>query len=257
VPGFGSLGLHEEIALQIAALCADDVPFEQRGDDEFGVVAGRLHIGEGDAVGGEAIEVGEGQAGIAMIEDLIVRKLIEENPDDTPGGWLSGGFGEGRDVVRFGVVGHPGKLGDDPEDREPNEQRGDEGAAHNDAVPGAPDGPEEEASDGGGEEDAARRNSSTKDFGVAEADGDTHEQNVEEQEPEESVCAGIVAMKSAQDQGGGQDGDNEVDENATIDVVHRQEPVIEVGVEGRDVEIEQREGQEDGSASAFDPAASP
>ncbi len=45
-------------------------------------IADRLERGEGDARFCEAVEVGKEYIGLPVVEDLVVRELIHQNPDD-------------------------------------------------------------------------------------------------------------------------------------------------------------------------------
>ena len=60
----------------------DRLAEEQAGDDFFRVIAGGPQAGEGGAALRELLEVGEGESGGTLFEDLIVGEFVHENPDD-------------------------------------------------------------------------------------------------------------------------------------------------------------------------------
>ena len=67
---------------------------QQRGKDLDGVVAGGLGVGEERALGAESVEVGEVEVGGAVLEELVVGELVEDDPDQE--GMLARGLGRGR-----------------------------------------------------------------------------------------------------------------------------------------------------------------
>lgn len=66
----------------------EDLAGEEGGDGDAGELVGRLDVGEEGGLGGEAVKGGELEAGVAVLVELVVGELVEEEPDDAVGGWL-------------------------------------------------------------------------------------------------------------------------------------------------------------------------
>ncbi len=64
---------------------------EKAGKDVLGEDVEGLRVGEGGGGGGEGVEGGELKAGKTMLEGLLVREFVEDDPDDAMG--LEGGDG--------------------------------------------------------------------------------------------------------------------------------------------------------------------
>ena len=69
----------------------DDAAGEQRGEDLDGMDADGLGVGEERALGAKGVEVGEGEVGGAVLEELVVGELVEDDPDQK--GMLARGLG--------------------------------------------------------------------------------------------------------------------------------------------------------------------
>jgi hypothetical protein len=95
------LRAHEQPAIEVAALIGDGVASEQSRNHLLGEVSCRLHVGEVNGVTGQAIEVWVVNARLAMIEDLILGRLIEQDPDDPPLRRLRDRLRESRRLARL------------------------------------------------------------------------------------------------------------------------------------------------------------
>jgi len=136
----------------------DEAAGEQRGDDVDGVNADGLGVGEERALGAEGVEVGEGEVGGAVLKELVVGELVEDDPDDER--MLARRLGrlvpDGGDLVGRGPpCGDPEELRDAGEGEE-GEGGGDEATgAHEAAIP-LGEAQEEQKNDGGPEDEEER-----------------------------------------------------------------------------------------------------
>ncbi len=101
----------------------DGLAGEERGDDLDGVVADGLDVGEEGALAAEGVEVGEVEVAGAVLEELVVGELVEDDPDEerVVARGLRGGGPGGVVLLRAGLpAGDPEQLSDaaDGEDGE-------------------------------------------------------------------------------------------------------------------------------------------
>ena len=139
----------------------DEAAGEQRGKDLDGVNADGLGVGEERALGAEGVEVGESEVGSAVLEELVVGELVEDDPDQER--MLARGLGSGGGLVPGGgdLVGRGLPCGDPEELRDAGEGEEDEGCgneaagAHEAAIP-LGIAQEEQKNDGGPEDEEER-----------------------------------------------------------------------------------------------------
>ena len=158
----GTVGaVDPEAVAEGVADAVDEAAGEQRGKDLDGVNADGLGVGEERALGAEGVEVWEGEAGGAVVEELVVGELVEDDPDQER--MLARRLGCGGGLVPGGgdLVGRGLPCGDPEELRDAGEGEEDEGCgneaagAHEAAIP-LGEAQKEQKNDGGPEDEEER-----------------------------------------------------------------------------------------------------
>jgi hypothetical protein len=158
----GTVGVMDpEAVVEGVTDAVDEAAGEQRGEDIDGVNADGLGVGEERALGAEGVEVGKSEVGGAVLEELVVGELVEDDPDQE--GMLARGLGGGGGLVPCGgdLVGRGLPCGDPEELRDAGE--GKEGEGGGDKTAGAQEAAiplveaqEEQKNDGGPEDEEER-----------------------------------------------------------------------------------------------------